>query len=152
MDCIGKNILSGDGSAGWISWFLQYSALIPKHQHRNEHGLSHGKSSALLGICWIDNWHKDAGSSMSYMRILKAFSSSPVFVSQPCRTHGLSRDFNTICVFSHQCVTVQYDGRLMLKQWLILWSRQSFFLPVFPNFFTIFHIYRAHRCFMRILY
>lgn len=53
------------------------------------------------------------------------------FVSQPCRTLGLSGgsrcwfDFQHgvgssrlqhICVFSHQCVIVQYDGCLMLKQ------------------------------------
>lgn len=53
------------------------------------------------------------------------------FVSQPCRTLGLSGgsrcwfDFQHgvgssrlqhISVFSHQCVIVQYDGCLMLKQ------------------------------------
>lgn len=64
------------------------------------------------------------------LRGRKTFHHRP-FVSQPCRTLGLSRgsrcwfDFQHgvgssrlqhICVFSHQCVIVQYDGCLMLKQ------------------------------------
>lgn len=30
-----------------MSWFLQHSASTPKHQHQDEHRLSHRKSSAL---------------------------------------------------------------------------------------------------------
>lgn len=131
-----------------MSWFLQHSALIPKHQHRDKHRLSHRKSSAL-GKCWVEMWGgwrwgdtnphllfqlaQDAGSSMSYMWIRgvsETFHHRP-FVSQPCRTLGPSRgswrwyDFHFsvrssrlqhICVFSHQCEIVQYDGCLMLKQ------------------------------------
>lgn len=49
MDCIGTNTVSGGST---MSWFLQHSALIPKHQHQDEHRLSHRKSSAL----WENTW------------------------------------------------------------------------------------------------
>lgn len=173
-DCIGTNTASGDGGSN-ISWFLQHSALIPKHQHQVEHRLLHRKSSALWEKQWVENTRRrrtlhssqmaqDAGSSMSYMRIQgvgKTFHHRP-FVSQPCRTLGPSRgswrrlDFlfgvrssrlQHICVFSHQCVIVQYDGRLMLKQdWYYDLGR--IFLTNVSKLLYHLHICRAYRCFM----
>lgn len=80
MDCIGTNMLSGDG--GNMSWFLPHLALLPKHQHQDEHGLLTGKSSALWENCWMGKIRdvgeelpppsrlaQDAGSSMLYMWI-----------------------------------------------------------------------------------
>lgn len=82
MDCIGTNMLSGDG--GNMSWFLRHLALLPKHQHQDEHRLLTGKSSALWENCWIGKYEmlgrncfptppsqlaQDAGSSMLYMWI-----------------------------------------------------------------------------------
>lgn len=95
-----------------VSWFLQHSASIPKHQHRDEHRLSHRKEQCTLGKktkrwvvseeveeCFVffhpslSQLAQDAGSSMSYMRIRgvsETFHHRP-FVSQPCRTLGASR-------------------------------------------------------------
>lgn len=104
---------------------------------------SHKERAVHSEKCWVEMWGgggyfplqlaQDAGSSMSYMwiqGISETFHHRP-FVSQPCRTLGPSRgswrwkDFQYsvrssrlqhICVFSHQCEIVQYDGCLMLKQ------------------------------------
>lgn len=153
-----------------MSWFVQHSALIPKHQHQDEHRLSQWKSSALWNKCWVElqgskrknnipsQLAQDAGSSMLHVWIRglsETFHHHP-FVSQPCRTLGPSRgswlwyDFQYnvrssrlqhICVFSHQCEIVQYDGRLMLKQDWYYDLGESFFLPMFQNFYTIFLIF-----------
>lgn len=79
------------------------------------------------------SWHKMQAlpcRTCGFKGSARPFHHRP-FVSQPCRTLGTRRgswrwfDFQCsvrssrlqhICVFSHQCEIVQYDGRLMLKQ------------------------------------
>lgn len=170
MDCIGTNILSGDG--GNVSWFLRHIALLPKHQHQDEHRLLHRKSSALWEKCWMGKYEASgrnrplsAGTRCRLFHVVhvdlgvgKTFHHRP-FVSQPCRTLGLSRgsrcwfDFQHgigssrlqhICVFSHQCVIVQYDGCLMLKQDRYYDLGRIFFLPMVSIFYTIFLICAEH--------
>lgn len=74
---------------------------------------------------------QDAGSSMSYMRI-RGVSARPFIIAllflslagllEQAEAPGgfqfsvRSSRLQHICVFSHQCEIVQYDGRLMLKQ------------------------------------
>lgn len=160
--------------------------LLPKHQHQDEHRLLHRKSSALWEEkkkkCWMGQDEAlgrnrppfSAGTRCRLfhvvhvdLRVGEAFHHRP-FVSQPCRTLGLSRgsrcwfDFQHgigssrlqhICVFSHQCVLVQYDGCLMLKQDRYYDIRQNFFLTNgFNLLYHLPHMCRADRCFMRIFY
>lgn len=53
-------------------------------------------------------------------------------------------DFNTFVFFSHQCVIVQYDGCLMLKQDRYYDLGRIFFLPMVSIFYTIFLICAEH--------
>lgn len=155
----------------WRCWLVvQHTCpTIPKHQHRDGHRLSQWKSSAP--------WTKEerlrgrkrgiAGARRRLFRVVRVetFHHRP-FVSQPCRTFGpswgscrwygfqcsvRSSRLQHICVFSHQCEIVQYDGRLMLKQdWYDL--GEFFLTDVINLLYHLPHIYRANRCFMRKLY
>lgn len=163
-------VRTASGQTCWVvmevtSWFLRMFDLLPKHQHQDEHRLLHRKSSALWGKkCWMGQDGEEpppfsAGTRCRLfhvvhvdLRVGEAFHHRP-FVSQPCRTLGLSRgsrcwfDFQHgigssrlqhICVFSHQCVLVQYDGCLMLKQDRYYDLGRIFFLPMVSIFYTIF--------------
>lgn len=130
--CTGRAVHSGGKkNAGWGRM---------RRWGRNRPPFSAGTRCRLFHVVHVD------------LRVGEAFHHRP-FVSQPCRTLGLSRgsrcwfDFQHgigssrlqhICVFSHQCVLVQYDGCLMLKQDRYYDLGRIFFLPMVSIFYTIF--------------
>lgn len=171
MDCIGANTLSGDGGSN-ISWFLQHSALIPKHQHQDEHRLLHRKSSALWGqkmLCgnmrrWGTppplNWHKMQAlpcRTCGFKGSARPFIIALLFLSLAGlldRVEAPDTDLTSI-----RCQVLKTSTHLCFQPsvchsaiwWvldaqarLILWFRQNFFLPMFQNFYTIFLIFAEH--------
>lgn len=164
MDCIGTNILSGDGGTcpGFYGILLCYQNTSTGMNTDSCTGraVHSGKNAG-----WENTWLWGGTASLSAgtrcrlfhvvhvdLRGRRTFHHRP-FVSQPCRTLGLSRGslcrfyfqhgigssrLQHICVFNHQCVIVQYDGCLMLKQDRYYDLGRILFLPMVSIFYTIF--------------
>lgn len=161
-DCIGTNMLSGDGgnvlvstdvwlvtktpAPGWTQTLAQEEQCTLGEKMLD--GAGRGGTTAFLGwhkmqalpcrTCGFKGRRSLPSSPFCFSALQNSWTEQrlSVLIWLPAR-HRVLQTSTHLC-FSHQCVLVQYDGCLMLKQDRYYDLGRIFFLPMVSIFYTIF--------------